>query len=43
MIALGNTTTARLQSQIGEGLSTIAEKDFPEEWDGLVDVSTSLS
>lgn len=40
MIALGNPATARLQAQIGEGLSTVAEKDFPEEWDGLVDVST---
>ena len=42
MIALGNPATARLQAQIGEGLATIAEKDFPEEWDGLVDVSSGL-
>lgn len=39
MIALGTPQTARLQSQIGEGLSTIASIDFPEQWDGLVDVS----
>ena len=38
MIALGTPQTARLQSQIGEGLSTIASLDFPEEWEGLVDV-----
>lgn len=41
MIALGNPATAKLQAQIGEGLATIAEKDFPEEWEGLVDVSAS--
>ena len=39
MIALGNPATSRLQAQIGEGLATVAEKDFPDEWDGLVDVS----
>ena len=38
MIALGSPGTARLQAQIGEGLATVAERDFPEEWDGLVDV-----
>ncbi|BEJ11174.1 hypothetical protein CspHIS471_0105960 [Cutaneotrichosporon sp. HIS471] len=37
MIALGTKQTARLQSQIGEGLSTIASIDFPEQWEGLVD------
>lgn len=39
MIALGTPQTARLQSQIGEGLSTIASIDFPEQWEGLVGVS----
>ncbi|CAD6568832.1 MAG: importin-alpha export receptor [Tremellales sp. Tagirdzhanova-0007] len=37
MIALGNPPTSRLQAQIGEGLATVAEKDFPDEWGGLVD------
>lgn len=39
MIALGTPQTVRLQSQIGEGLSTIASIDFPENWETLVDVS----
>jgi exportin-2 (importin alpha re-exporter) len=39
MIELGTPQTANLQSQIGEGLSTIASVDFPEKWEGLVDVS----
>jgi exportin-2 (importin alpha re-exporter) len=39
MIALGTPTTARLQSQIGEALSMIAAQDFPENWEGLCDVS----
>jgi exportin-2 (importin alpha re-exporter) len=39
MIALGTPQTANIQSQIGEGLSTIASSDFPDKWDGLVDVS----
>ena len=42
MIALGSPATAKLQAQIGEGLATVAEMDFPEEWEGLVDVSCSL-
>ncbi|WWD17783.1 hypothetical protein CI109_102225 [Kwoniella shandongensis] len=37
MIALGTAQTARLQSQIGEGLSHIASLDFPNEWEGLCD------
>ncbi|ORX36025.1 Cse1-domain-containing protein [Kockovaella imperatae] len=37
MIALGSPATAKLQAQIGEGLAIIAEKDFPEQWEGLVD------
>ncbi|ORY33698.1 Cse1-domain-containing protein [Naematelia encephala] len=37
MIALGTPQTARLQAQIGEGLATVASKDFPERWEGLVD------
>ncbi|WVR05966.1 hypothetical protein IAU60_002994 [Kwoniella sp. DSM 27419] len=37
MIALGTAQTARLQSQIGEGLSHIATLDFPNEWEGLCD------
>ncbi|WWC86346.1 uncharacterized protein L201_001219 [Kwoniella dendrophila CBS 6074] len=37
MIALGTSQTARLQSQIGEGLSHIATLDFPNEWEGLCD------
>ena len=41
MIALGSPATAKLQAQIGEGLATIAERDFPDEWEGLVDVSYS--
>lgn len=41
MISLGTPATAKLQSQVGEALSTIASQDFPEEWNGLVDVSTS--
>lgn len=40
MIALGTPATARLQSQIGEALSVIAAQDFPENWEGLCDVST---
>lgn len=40
MIALGTPETARLQSQIGEGLSHIASVDFPDQWEGLVDVSS---
>ena len=43
MIALGNPPTSRLQAQIGEGLATVAEKDFPDEWGGLVDVSDAYS
>lgn len=39
MISLATPATSRLQSQIGEGLSTIAASDFPEQWEGLVDVS----
>jgi exportin-2 (importin alpha re-exporter) len=39
MIALGTPSTAKLQAQIGEGLSAIAQSDFPERWEGLVDVS----
>lgn len=39
MIALGTPKTQRLQAQIGEGLSTIASSDFPEKWEGLIDVS----
>lgn len=39
MISLGTPQTARLQSQIGEGLATIASSDFPDKWEGLVDVS----
>jgi len=42
MIALGTPTTARLQSQIGEALSVIAAQDFPENWEGLCDVSEHL-
>lgn len=38
MISLATPATSRLQSQIGEGLSTIAASDFPEQWEGLVDV-----
>lgn len=38
MIALGTPGTARLQSQISEALSTIATLDFPDEWEGLIDV-----
>ncbi|OCF31081.1 importin-alpha export receptor [Kwoniella heveanensis BCC8398] len=37
MISLGTPQTARLQSQIGEGLSHIATLDFPNEWEGLCD------
>ncbi|WWC58466.1 uncharacterized protein I303_101008 [Kwoniella dejecticola CBS 10117] len=37
MIALGTPQTARLQSQIGEGLSHIASLDFPSQWEGLCD------
>lgn len=37
MIALGTPQTARLQSQVGEGLATIASSDFPDKWEGLVD------
>ncbi|WRT64247.1 uncharacterized protein IL334_001178 [Kwoniella shivajii] len=37
MIALGTAKTARIQSQIGEGLSHIATLDFPNEWEGLCD------
>ncbi|WVQ82556.1 hypothetical protein IAT38_004685 [Cryptococcus sp. DSM 104549] len=37
MIALGTPQTARLQSQIGEGLSYVASLDFPHEWEGLCD------
>ncbi|KAL1410407.1 importin-alpha export receptor [Vanrija albida] len=37
MIALGTPQTAKLQSQIGEGLSTIAGLDFPDKWEGLID------
>jgi exportin-2 (importin alpha re-exporter) len=39
MIALGTPATARLQSQISEALSTIATLDFPDDWEGLIDVS----
>jgi exportin-2 (importin alpha re-exporter) len=39
MISLGTPGTAKLQSQISEALSTIATLDFPEEWEGLIDVS----
>jgi exportin-2 (importin alpha re-exporter) len=39
MIELGTPATARLQSQIGEALSMIASQDFPDQWEGLVDVS----
>jgi hypothetical protein len=39
MIALGTPATARLQSQVGEALSVIAAQDFPENWEGLCDVS----
>ena len=39
MIALGTPQTARLQSQIGEALSHIASLDFPDKWEGLIDVS----
>jgi exportin-2 (importin alpha re-exporter) len=42
MIDLGTPATARLQSQIGEALSTIATLDFPEQWEGLVDVSVQI-
>lgn len=42
MISLGTPATARLQSQVGEALSTIASQDFPDEWTGLVDVRTNL-
>ena len=38
MIALGTPATARLQSQISEALSTIATLDFPDDWEGLIDV-----
>jgi len=41
MIALGTPATARLQSQIGEALSVIAAQDFPENWEGLCDVSSA--
>ncbi|KAK4688334.1 exportin-2 (importin alpha re-exporter), partial [Tremellales sp. Uapishka_1] len=37
MIGLGTPKTAILQSQIGEGLSTIASLDFPDKWEGLCD------
>ncbi|OCF55372.1 importin-alpha export receptor [Kwoniella mangroviensis CBS 10435] len=37
MISLGTSQTAKLQSQIGEGLSHIATLDFPAEWEGLCD------
>ncbi|TYJ56359.1 hypothetical protein B9479_002907 [Cryptococcus floricola] len=37
MIALGTPQTARIQSQIGEGLSHIASLDFPNQWEGLCD------
>ena len=42
MIALGTPATALLQAQVGEGLATIAEIDFPDQWNGLVDVSAAL-
>lgn len=42
MIALGTPSTARLQSQIGEALSMIAAQDFPENWEGLCDVSKQV-
>nr|ODO02723.1 hypothetical protein L204_01462 [Cryptococcus depauperatus CBS 7855] len=37
MISLGTPQTAKLQSQIGEGLSYIASLDFPNDWEGLCD------
>ena len=43
MIALGSKETTMIQAQIGEGLSTIAEMDFPDQWEGLVDVSLWIS
>ncbi|KAL7424789.1 importin-alpha export receptor [Cryptotrichosporon argae] len=44
MIALGTPKTARLQSQVGEALSTIATLDFPERWENLCDeLVSSLS
>ena len=39
MISLATPETARLQSQIGAALSHIASLDFPDKWDGLIDVS----
>jgi exportin-2 (importin alpha re-exporter) len=42
MISLATPQTALLQKQIGEGLTVVAELDFPHKWEGLVDVSVEL-
>ena len=39
MISLATPQTALLQKQVGEALAMVAEQDFPDQWEGLVDVS----
>lgn len=41
MISLANEPA--LQVQIGEAISIMAEADFPEKWEGLIEVSRDES
>src|ERR1700691_305165 len=42
MIALSNPADKTIRAQIAEAVSLIAELDFPEKWDTLIDVRPPL-
>ena len=44
MISLSAAQDKALRAQIAETIATVAEYDFPERWDGLIDVrDTSIA
>lgn len=42
-VMIGLSNEPNLQVQIGEAITIIAQADFPQDWQGLVDVSTRYS
>ena len=42
MIVLSNPADKTIRAQVAESVSLIAELDFPEKWENLIDVRYSL-
>jgi hypothetical protein len=39
MVSLSTPALSRLQAQVGEAVAEVAGVDFPDRWEGLIDVS----